>query len=76
MSTATTAWLRMLLASRTRALTRVVRERDELREVVTKAAPLERAGWEVYKLHAQGDEPVRPSAIIITAEGDVTHAHH
>lgn len=61
-------WLSYLLAARSRALGRVVRERDELRAVVVRGAQLERAGWAVYKLRAQGDEPIRPSAIITTAE--------
>lgn len=79
-------WLRTLLRRRTRALHRVIDERDEFeararlwerkaetyRLLITKAAHLERVGWAAHKLHAQGDAPVRPSAIITIAEGD----HH
>ncbi|GAB3080923.1 hypothetical protein GCM10027053_51750 [Intrasporangium mesophilum] len=62
------AWNKMLLAARTRALGRVIREKDHLKAVVAKGAVYIRAGREVYKLAAQGDWPVRPSDIITTAE--------
>lgn len=62
------AWLAQLLAARSRALSRLIDERDELRQLIVKGAQLERAGWTVYKLRAKGDKPIRPSDIITIAE--------
>jgi len=58
----------MLLAARTRALTRVVKERDHLATVHPRIAQYARAGREVYKQRNGGDLPVKPSDIIRTAE--------
>lgn len=66
------AYLTMLLTARTRALGRVVKERDHLATVHARIALYARAGREVYKRRNAGDEPVTPSDIIRTAEE--THA--